>query len=74
MNDNKTISHPAEPMRVGSLVRWPQYPDKLYYIVEMNIKHCNHTNYCKIEDITHTYRVFLPITELVLDDVDYNEI
>lgn len=73
-NDNKTISHPTEPMRVGSLVRWHEYPDRLYYILEMNINHCGYNNCCKIEDIKHQHRAIVHDTDLTLDDVDYDEL
>lgn len=68
------ILHPAEPMRVGSLVRWPEYPDRLYYIREMGVKHCGREDYVKIETIDHKWVAVLPVTDLVLDDVDYDEV
>lgn len=74
MNNDKTISHPAEPIRVGSLVRWDEYPDRLYFILQMNIARCGHNDYCKIEDITHIHRAIVHITALTLDDVDYDEL
>lgn len=70
MNKN-TISHPAEPMRVGSLVRWHQFPDRLYFILEMNINYCGYDKCCKIEDITHSHISIVHDTDLTLDDVNY---
>lgn len=71
--EERNISHPAEPMRVGSLVRWPEYPDRLYFVKEMPISHVGRNDYAKIESIDHKWGAVLPISELVLDDVDYDE-
>ena len=66
------ISHPAEPMRVGSLVRWPEFPDRLYFIRNMPISFCG--NDCAdIETIDHKHVGRVPIKDLILDDVDYDE-
>jgi len=74
METNRNISHPSEPMREGSLVRWSEYPDRLYYVVKMPITHCGHNNYAKIETVDKKWGGIVPIEDLVLDDVDYDEI
>lgn len=72
--DNRTnISHPAEPLRVGSLVRWPEFPDRLYFVKRMGIRTCGREDYCHIETIDHKWCAYVPVIELVLDDVDYDE-
>jgi hypothetical protein len=73
MTDLKNISHPAEPMRVGSLVRWPQYPDRLYFVREMGLKYCGRDDYAKLESIDHKWASVVPVSCLILDDVDYDE-
>ena len=68
-----SISHPAGPMRVGSLVRWDEYPDRLYFVREMNINHLGRNDYVKIQTIDHKFFSVVPVEQLVLDDVDYDE-
>lgn len=68
------ISHRAEPMRVGSLVRWNEFPDRLYIIKEMNVNFCGNSHAVKIESIDHIWVGIVNIESLTLDDVDYDEI
>ena len=68
-----TISHPAEPMRVGSLVRWDEYPDRLYFIRKMPVWFCGNPNCAKLESIDGKWVSIVPIGELKLDDVDYDK-
>ena len=68
-----TISHPAEPMRVGSLVRWSEFPDRLYFIEVMPYVFCGNPNCAKIRSIDNAHCGIVPISQLTLDDVDYDE-
>lgn len=70
-----TISHPTEPMRVGSFVRWKEYPDTLYRVEEMGIHHsfAHQRDYVRIVEINGGRKAEVPQSELVLDDVDYDE-
>ena len=68
-----TISHPAEPMRVGSLVRWEEYPDRLYFVRQMPYWFAGNPNCAKLESIDHKWADIAPISQLTLDDVDYDE-
>ncbi len=63
-----------QKIEVGTLVRWNEFPDRLYIVREKGINHCGKDNYCKIETIDKKWLAILPITELVWDDVDYIEI
>ena len=65
--------NPDQEIRVGELVRWSEYPDRLYFVREMNIRHCGHDNYYKIETIDHKHISVVPVTDLTWDDVDYIE-
>lgn len=71
MSENK-ISHPAEPMRVGSLVRWPEYPNRLYFIRRIPVEFCGQ-ECAEVESIDHKYVGMVGVNDLVLDDVDYDE-
>jgi hypothetical protein len=66
------FSHRAEPMRVGSLVRWDEFPDRLYYITEMNINFCGNPNAVRIESIDHIWVGIVSIEDLKLNDVDFD--
>ena len=61
-------------MRVSSLVRWDEYPDRLYFVREMNIHYLDRNDYAKIQTIDHKYNAIVPMTSLTLDDVDYDEL
>lgn len=65
--------HLAEPMRVGSLVRWPEFSDVLFFVREMGLRFCGRDDYAKIVSIDHRRTCIVPIGALVLDDVDYVE-
>ena len=65
--------NPTQEIKVGEMVRWDEYPDRLYYVLEMNITHCGHSDYCKIESIDHKYRALVRIADLTWDDVDFIE-
>ena len=73
MKNLRNISHPAEPIRVGSLVRWLEYPNRLYFVREMDLKYCGKNNYAKLESIDHKWVSIVPVSDLILDDVDYDE-
>lgn len=66
--------NPNKEIKEGVLVRWPEYPDRLYYVRETGINHRGRNDYCKIETIDHKYISVLPIEDLVWDDVDYIEV
>ena len=68
------VLHLAEPIRVGSLVRWPEYPDRLYIVTEMLGIHARNMEYVKLKSIDGKYGAVVAVPELVLDDVDYIEI
>lgn len=65
--------NPTQEIKVGEMVRWGEYPDRLYYVREMNINYCGHDNYCKIETVDHKHCAVVPITDLTWDDVDFIE-
>jgi len=68
------ISHRADKIRVGSLVRWPEFPDRLYYVKEMPIWFCGNSECAKLETIDHKHVAIVGIDNLILDDVDYDEV
>ena len=68
------ISHRADKIQVGSLVRWPEFPDRLYYVKEMPIWFCGNPECAKLETIDHKYVAIVGIDNLILDDVDYDEV
>lgn len=68
------ISHRADKIQVGSLVRWPEFPDRLYYVKEMPIWFCGNPECAKLESIDHKYVAIVGINNLILDDVDYDEV
>ena len=68
------ISHRADKIQVGSLVRWPEFPDRLYYVKEMPIWFCGNPECAKLESIDHKYVAIVGIDNLILDDVDYDEV
>ena len=68
------ISHRADKIQVGSLVRWPEFPDRLYFVREMPIWFCGNPECAKLETIDHKYVAIVGIENLILDDVDYDEV
>ena len=66
--------NPNHEIKEGVLVRWPEFPDRLYFVTETGLPYCGRTDYCKIESVDHQWKAVLPITDLVWDDVDYIEI
>ena len=66
--------NPNQEIKVGEMVRWSEFPDRLYYVTKMNINHCGKNNYCRIETIDHKRAAIVPITDLTWDDVDYVEV
>lgn len=66
INQNREIKE-------GVLVRWAEFPDRLYVVTKTGMKYCGKDNYCRIESIDNKHVAILPITELVWDDVDYVE-
>lgn len=69
---NKHLN-PKQEIKVGEMVRWNAFPDRLYYVTKMNVFHCGHDNYCEIETIDHKFKAIVPITNLTWDDVDFIE-
>lgn len=67
-------SYRADKIQVGSLVRWPEFPDRLYYVKEMPVWFCGNPECAKIETIDHKFVAIAGIDNLVLDDVDYDEV
>lgn len=68
------ISHRADKIQVGSLVRWPEFPDRLYYVKEMPVWFCGNPECAKLETIDHKFVAIVGINNLILDDVDYDEV
>ena len=66
--------NPNREIKEGVLVRWPEYPDRLYYVTNTGLAHCGRNDYCRVETIDHKHVAIIPITELVWDDVDYIEV
>lgn len=60
-------------IKVGEMVRWGEFPDRLYYVLKMNVRYCGHDNYCEIETVDHKFKAVVPITDLTWDDVDFIE-
>ena len=73
MTKVNTILHSVEPMRVDSLVRWPEFPDRFYFITEMPIKLFSN-DYTKLKTVDNKHISIVPIKDLMLDDIDYDEI
>lgn len=65
--------NPNQEIKVGEMVRWNEYPNRLYYVLKMNINYCGHDNYCEIETVDHKWKAIVPITDLTWDDVDFIE-
>lgn len=74
MKEIRRISHRADKIEVGSLVRWPEFPDRLYFVREMPIWFCGNPECAKLETIDHKYVAIVGIDNLVLDDVDFDEV
>ena len=70
----ETHSHlnPERKFEVGVLVRWKEFPDRLYYITETGIRHCGQDCY-RIETVDHKWLGIVGEDDLVWDDVDYVE-
>lgn len=67
------ISHPAGPVRKGSLVRWKEYPDRLYIVTAVGVKFCGRDNCVRIKTIDNKWAALVGYEEIELDDVDYDE-
>lgn len=65
--------NPNREIKEGVLVRWTEYPDRLYFVTKTGIKHCGKDNYCRIETIDHIRAAVVPMKDLAWDDVDYIE-
>lgn len=63
--------NPEQTIKENVMVRWEEFPDRLYIVKETNVSHCGHNDYCKIETVDKAYRAVVPISQLTLDDVDY---
>lgn len=66
--------NPTREIKVGVLVRWPEFPDRLYYVKETGVRFCGNDNCCKLETIDHKWVSIVPIKDLIWDDVDYIEV
>lgn len=66
--------NPNKEIKEGVLVRWDEYPDRLYFVIKTGISYCGADNYCEIISIDHKHKAFVPIADLVWDDVDYVEL
>lgn len=55
-------------IKVGSLVRWPEFPDRLYVVKKMNMKHLGKDDYCELETIDHLWKSYVSESELKLDE------
>ena len=65
------IANPKHEILVNTLVRWPEFPDRLYIVRKTGLKYCGKDNYCEIETIDKKWKAVLPVTEVIWDDVDY---
>ena len=65
--------NPNREIKEGVLVRWPEYPDRLYFVRQIGIKRCGREDYCRLETIDNKHISIVPIMDLVWDDVDYIE-
>ena len=74
MKEISRTCYRADKIQIGSLVRWPEFPDRLYYVREMPIWFCGNPECAKIETIDHKHVAIVGINNLVLDDVDYDEV
>ena len=74
MKEISRTCYRADKIQIGSLVRWPEFPDRLYYVREMPIWFCGNPECAKIETIDHKFVAIVGIDNLVLDDVDYDEV
>ena len=74
MKEISRTSYRADKIQVGSLVRWPEFPDRLYYVKEMPVWFCGNPECAKLETIDHKFTAIVGIDNLVLDDVDFDEV
>lgn len=72
-NDMEAHINPTQEIKEGVMVRWPQFPDRLYIVNKTNMNFCGHDDYCEIETIDHKWKAIVRIGGLVWDDVDYIE-
>lgn len=66
--------NPNREIKEGVLVRWSEYPDRLYFVKKTGLKFCGKDNCCKLESIDHKWAAVVPIEYLTWDDVDYIEV
>ena len=66
--------NPNREIKEGVLVRWSEYPDRLYFVKKTGLRFCGKDNCCKLESIDHKWAAVVPIEYLTLDDVDYIEV
>ena len=65
-------SYRADKIKIGALVRWPEFPDRLYFVRELSILFCGNPNCARLETIDHKHISIVPVSQLTLDDVDYD--
>ena len=66
-------SYRADKIKLGSLVRWPEFPDHLYVVREMPIYFCGNPNCARLETIDNKHISIVPVSQLtLLKDVDYD--
>ena len=65
-------SYRADKIKLSSLVRWSEFPDRLYFVREIPISFCGNPNCAKLETVDHEHISIVPISQLTLDDVDYD--
>ena len=66
--------NPNREIKEGVLVRWSEYPDRLYVVKKTGVNFCGNDNCCKLETIDNKFVSIVPIKDLVWDDVDYIEV
>ena len=55
-------------IKVGSLVRWSEFPDRLYVVKKKNMKHLGKDDYCELESIDHLWKSYVSESELKIDE------
>lgn len=66
--------NPNREIKEGVMVRWSEFPDRLYIVEKTGIQRCGREDFCRIESVDHKWLALVPKEDLTWDDVDYIEI
>lgn len=66
--------NPNREIKEGVLVRWSEFPDRLYFVIKTGVRFCGNDNCCELRSIDNKWKAIVPIKDLTWDDVDYIEV